>query len=110
MDLIGPYSKSIRQRQPGGTVIRNNNSLNCMAVIDLATGWFDIVKIPTFDLEEVTLGNYEYTEKSFARVWQLFNKTWICRYLCPHKVVFDNGSELKQDFNTFLKDFDINPY
>ena len=51
VDLIGPYSKSIRQQQPGGTFIRNNYSLTCMTMIDLATGWFDIVEIPTFDLE-----------------------------------------------------------
>ena len=57
VDLIGPYSKSIIQQQPGGSVIRNNASLTCMLVIDPATGWFDISKIPMFDLEEVTTGN-----------------------------------------------------
>ena len=55
--LIGSYSKSIRQKQPGGTVIRNSSSLNCMTMIDLATGWFEIVEIPMFDLKEVTIGN-----------------------------------------------------
>ena len=63
MDLIGPYSKSIRQQQPDSTVIRNNARLTCMPMIDLATGWFNIVDIPTFDLEEVTLGNDEYIDK-----------------------------------------------
>ena len=32
---------------------------------------------------------------------------WLCRYLSPHKVVFDNGSEFKRYFTTFLKYFDI---
>ena len=59
VDLIGPYSKYIRQQKPGGTVIQNNTSLTCMTMIDPATGWFDIVKIPTFDLDEVALGNDE---------------------------------------------------
>ena len=57
VDLIGPYSKTIIQQQPGNTVIRNNASLTCMTMIDPATGWFEIVEIPTFDLEEVTIFN-----------------------------------------------------
>ena len=57
VDLIGPYSKYIKQQQPGGTVIQSNASLTCMTMIYPATGWFDIVEIPRFDLEEVTLGN-----------------------------------------------------
>ena len=39
----------------------------------------------------------------------MFNKTWLCRYLCPRKVVVDNISEFKQDFNTLLKYLDIKP-
>ena len=61
--LLDPYSKSIRQQQPGGTVIRNNASLNCMTIIDPDTGWSEIVEIPMFDLEEVTIGNNEYIYK-----------------------------------------------
>ena len=36
--LMGPYSRSIRQQQPGGTVILNNSILTCMTIIDQATG------------------------------------------------------------------------
>ena len=84
-----------------------DDSLTCMTMIDPATGWFDIVEILTFDLDEVTAGNDEYIDKSSDRVSQLFNNTWLCRYLRPRKVVFDNGSEFKQDFTPLLKDFDI---
>ena len=52
-------------------------------------------------------GNNEYTGKSSSRVSQLFNNTWICRYPRPSKVVFDNGSDFKQDFNPLLKEFDM---
>ena len=52
-------------------------------MIDPATGWFEIVDIPMFDLKEVTLGNDEYIDKSYARVSQLFNNTGICIYLRP---------------------------
>ena len=37
----------------------------------------------------------------------MFNNTWICRFPCPQKVVFDNGYEFKQDFTNLLKDFDM---
>ena len=69
--------------------------MTCMTMIGPATGWFDIFKIHTFDLEEVTLGNDEHIDKSSARVSHLFNNTWLWRYPRPHKVVVDNGSEFK---------------
>ena len=91
--LIGKYNKSIRQHQPGGTVICNNGILVCMTMIDPATGWFEIVKIPTFNLYEVSIGNNEYIDKSSDRVSQLFNNTWLCIYPRPRKFVFDNRYE-----------------
>ena len=109
VDLIVPYRKSIRQQYPGDTIISNNVSLTCMTTIDPATGWFEIVQIPTFDLNEVTGGNDAYIDKSYYRVSQLFKNKWICRYPRPRKVMFDKGPEFKRDFTTFLKDFDIKP-
>ena len=61
-----------------------------MVMIDPSTGWFDIVKILTFDFDELTSGNDEYIDKSSASVSQLFNNTWLCRYPHPRKVLFDN--------------------
>ena len=58
VDLIGQYSKSIRQQQPGGAIIMKNSSLTCMTMIDPATGWLENFEIPMFDLNEVTAGNY----------------------------------------------------
>ena len=78
-----------------------------MKMIYTATGWFEIVEIPTFYLEGVALGNGEYMDKSSDRVSHLFNNTWIFRYPHPRKVVFDNVSEFKQDFTPLLKDFNI---
>ena len=95
IELIGPYSKSIRHQKPCGTVIRNNASLTFMPMIDPATSWSKIAEIPTFDLEEVVLDNDEYIYKLSARVSKLFNNTWLCRYPRPRKVVFGNGSEFK---------------
>ena len=78
-----------------------------MATIDPATGWFEIVEILTFDLKEVAIGNDEYIDKSSTRVIQMLNNTRLCRYLRPQKVVLENVYEFKQDFNPWLKDFDI---
>ena len=73
VDLIGPYIKSIRQQNLGGAIIQNDDSLTCTTMIDPATGWFDVVKILTFDLDELTAGNDEYIDKSSVSVIQLFN-------------------------------------
>ena len=37
----------------------------------------------------------------------MFNNIWLCRYTHPSKLVFDNGSDFKQDFTTLSKDFGI---
>ena len=76
-------------------------------MIDPATDRLEIVKIPTFELKEVGLANDEYIDKSSDRISHIFSKTWIFRYPRARKVVFDNGSEFKQDFNPLLKDPDI---
>ena len=107
VDLMVPYSKSRRKQQPSGTVIRKNSSLTCMTMIDPDTGWFDIIEITPFYIEDVTLGNDEYIDKSSYRVPQLLNNTWLCRYPRPRKVVFEKVSELQRDFTPLLKDFDI---
>ena len=52
VDLIVPYSESIRQQKPGGSIIINNVSLTCMTMVNPATGWFEIVKVPTYGLDE----------------------------------------------------------
>ena len=91
VDMIGPYSKYIKQQQPCGAIIKNDVSLTCMKMIDLDTYWFEIVKVPTYDIDGVIGGNDEYIDKSYSRVRQLFNNTCLRRYPCQHKVVFDNG-------------------
>ena len=80
-----------------------------MTMIDHTMGWFDIADMPTFDLEEVSLGNDEYIDTLSARVSHLFNNTWISKQPRKRTVVFDNRSEFKLDFIVFLKDFDIKP-
>ena len=60
-----------------------------MIMIDPETVWFEIIEMPTYDLDVVTGDNDEYIDKSSFRVRQLFNNTWLFRYLLPRKIVFD---------------------
>ena len=57
MYLIGPYIKSIVKQHMGGSSIKNNFSLAFMTIIDLTTDWFEIIEMPTYDLDEVTNSN-----------------------------------------------------
>ena len=56
-------------------------------MIDPTTYRFEIVKIPKYDIDEVTGGNYEYIDKSSDRVSRLFNNTWLRIYPSPQKFV-----------------------
>ena len=78
-------------------------------MIDLYTVWLEIVEVPCFDLDEVSRVNSEYIDKPSSSVSQLFNQTWLWMYPRPREVVFDNGSEFKQDFIPLLKYFSIIP-
>ena len=80
-----------------------------MTFLDPATGWFKIVQVPLFDIEDVKNGNKEVIVKTSARISQFFNQVWLSRYPWPSEVVFDNGSEFKKDFLPLLKDFAIKP-
>ena len=102
-DLIGLYSKSIRKQQPGGAVISDNVSLACMTMINPATGWFEIIKVPILDLDEFTAGNDEYIYKPSNRGIQLFNNTWLSRYPLSRKIMFDSGYGFKQDVTPLMK-------
>ena len=66
-----------------------------MKIINPTTGWIEIVKIPTYEVNEVTGGNDELMDKSSVKVsWMLTNK-WLIRYPRAHKVVFYYGYEFK---------------
>ena len=80
-----------------------------MTMVDPATGWFEIVEVPYYNIEDVINNEDNYIDKSSARISQLFNQVWLSRYPRPNKVVFDNGSEFKMHFMRLLKDFGIKP-
>jgi hypothetical protein len=51
------------------------HSLLALTMIDLATGWFEIVKA---------------TNKSATSIQDLFHNTWLARYPRPQFIVFEN--------------------
>ena len=48
INQVGTYYDSIIQQQQGGVIIKKYLSLICMTMIDPATGWLEIVKVPCF--------------------------------------------------------------
>ena len=109
VDLIGPYSITAKQIQPGGIIKEVELKLTCMTMVDPATGWFEIAEVPYYSIEDVKKDENEYIDKTSARISKIFEQTWLSRYPRPEEVVCDNGSEFKLHFMTLLKDFDIKP-
>ena len=110
VDLIGPYSLTANQNQPHGGIKEVELRLTSMTMVDPVTGWFEIVEVPNYIVEDVEQKLTPATiDKSSARISRLFDQVWLSRYPRPRKVVFDNGSEFKKDFVPLLKDWSIKP-
>ena len=69
-------------------------SLQGMTFIDPATGWFEIAEVPEAD-------------KTSARISRLFDQVCLSRYPRLRKVLYDNGSEFKKNFQPLVKDFAV---
>ena len=65
-------------------------------IIDPAMGWFEVTEVPLKD-------------QTSARISRLFDMVWLSRYPRPKKVLYDNGSEFKRNFQPLLEDFGIKP-
>ena len=80
IDLIGPYTFGYEKKAV---------TLHCLTMIDPATGWFEIVEIPTKRADYVV----NYLE---------FN--WLTRYPWPTEIVMDRGSEFAAEVSAAIKD------
>ena len=80
IDLIGPYK-----------IVKGKNEaiLHCLTMIDPATGWFEIIEIPS---------------KSSDEIANIFEMTWLNKYPWPAQVVMDRGREFMGDVITLLKE------
>ena len=92
------YKKLSKEDKRRYDVLDKNQSstIQCLTMIDPATGWFEIAHIPQ--------GNF-----NLARVSQRFNSHWLSRYPRPEKIIFDNGSEFKLHFAELVKGFQVTP-
>ena len=83
----------------------------CVTMINPATSWFKIIKLPVTELSvtpSVSKGcrgkntrnetKEAYFDKSSAQVATLVNRSWFSRYPCCQKIIYNNGREFKLHF------------
>ena len=83
IDLIGPYTVKEKGKKKW--------ILHCLTMIDPATGWFEIVEIPSKRADDVS---------------NLLEQTWLARYPWPQHVIHDRGREFMAETHQML----INDY
>jgi hypothetical protein len=93
----------------------------CLAMMDPATSWFEIVELPTVDTstvatmakgKKVTCNNFTKDagvtfDKSSAQISNLVHKTWFSRYPSCQYLIYDNGSEFKLHFHALCNSYGI---
>ena len=80
VDLIGPYSIMAKQDQPDGSLQAKTLQLTCMTMLDLVSGWFEIIEVPRFIVDDIKNTDKDFIDKSSARISRLFDQTWLSRY------------------------------
>ncbi len=80
IDLIGPYTIGKGKFE---------TTLQCLTMIDPATGWFEIVQVP---------------DKRSETVANAFETTWLSRYPWPTEVIMDRGREFMGEVKAMLRD------
>lgn len=93
----------------------------CLTMIDPATSWFEVVELPIVqrkDIATIAKGTKSqkgkkktpeqpYFDKSSAKISELVNKTWFCRYPRCNSIIYDNGSEFKLHFQSLCDTFGL---
>ena len=86
-----------------------------------ATSWFEIVELPVTEFNSVTPKGKKglkgtnthkkpkeaYFDKSSAQVSSSVNKIWFSRYPRCQKIIYDNGSEFKLNFETLCESYGL---
>ncbi len=106
VDLIGPYTLKSKD----GTII----DFMALTMINPATSRFEVVKLPlVYQLKTITVKGKESSiveeifDKTFERIAQLVNKTWLSRYPRCFYIIYDNGSEFKLNFKYLCETYGI---
>eukprot|EP00804_Cyclotella_cryptica_P014532 CCRYP_004821-RA/>CCRYP_004821-RA protein AED:0.22 eAED:0.22 QI:0/0/0/1/0/0/2/0/312 len=114
VDLIGPYTLKGKDK--------TQIDFMCITMINPATSWFEIVKLPASQLKELDIPTgtkgqrskdthvqtkQPYFDKSSATVGNIVNRTWFSRYRCSQYIIYDNGSEFKLHFETLCDSYGL---
>jgi hypothetical protein len=78
LDLIGPYSFGKG---------KDKFQLQCLAMIDPATGWFEIVEVP---------------KKQADYISNLIEINWLTRYPWPTEIIMDRGNKFAAEVRKML--------
>jgi hypothetical protein len=78
VDLIGPYKFGKG---------KDKFSLQCLTMIDPATGWFEIVEVP---------------KKRVDYISNLIEINWLTQYPWPTEIIMDRGSEFAAEVRKML--------
>ena len=82
VDLIGPYQVQHKGKKP--------LQIQAVSMIDAATRWFEVTKIPS---------------KESIIVAEQVDKYWFCCYQRPMRVVYNHGSEfMGPSFQELIED------
>jgi hypothetical protein len=80
-----------------------------LTMIKPASSWFEIAKLPVVErLRRQTVNGKELLiadeifDKTSELIAKLVNKTWLCRYPQSRHLIYDNRSEFKLHFNTYV--------
>jgi hypothetical protein len=102
VNLVGPYTLNGKD----GSII----DFMCLTMINPATSWFEIMKLPTVRVmvpkgskgKKTTCLNYTKDavifDKTSAQISNLVYKCWFSRYPCCRYMIYNNGSEFKLHF------------
>jgi transposase InsO family protein len=64
-----------------------------MTIINKGTGWPEFIATQSISSQQIAI---------------LFDGTWLCRYACPDRVVFDNGGEfMGGEFQELLSSYEV---
>ncbi len=108
---VGPYTL---KGKDGSSI-----DFMCVTMINPATSWFDVVKLPTVRVmipkagkgKKATCLDYtkdaEIFDETSDQISNLVYKCWLSRYPCCHYMIQDNGSEFNLHFCALCKTYGV---
>ena len=103
VDLLGPFTLKGKDD--------TQVDFMCLTMIDPASSWFELVELPV--VKQLTTGKRgqkleaEIFDTTSARISNLVNQSWFCRYPRCRYVIYDNGSEFKLHFKALCDTYGL---